>query len=220
CTRFAGGAPVPIAGDPRKGFAVDPGDIARAVTPRTRAILLNYPNNPTGMTLDELEISEIADIARRCDFLVIADEIYSELVYSGRHVSIATLPGMRERTLVLNGFSKAFAMTGWRLGYAAGPATWVSAMHRIHQYSMLCAPMPSQQAALEALRHGKPDMKEMVRQYEARGRFFAAGLRALGFPCPDPEGAFYCFPSIRPTGLSSDDFAERLLHEERVAVIP
>src|SRR5262249_39461210 len=137
CTRFAAGAPVGIPGDQRRGFAVDATALGRAVTPRTRVILLNYPNNPTGMTLREDQLLEIAGVARRFDLLVIADEIYAELTYTGRHASIATLPGMRERTLLLNGFSKAYAMTGWRLGYAAGPAPWLAAMHRIHQYSML-----------------------------------------------------------------------------------
>jgi len=220
CTRLAGGVPVGIPGDARHRFAVDPHALARAVTPKTRAILLNYPNNPTGMTLSARELGAIAEVARREDLLVISDEIYAELTYVERHTSIASLPGMRERTLLLNGFSKAYAMTGWRLGYAAGPAAWVAAMHRIHQYTMLCAAMPSQQAALEALRAGRDDVDEMVAQYAARGRFFAAGLRSLGLPCLDPEGAFYCFPSITPTGFSSDEFAERLLHEERVAVIP
>lgn len=220
CTRFAGGVPIAIPGDPRNRFSVDRGVLARAISPRTKAILLNYPNNPTGMTLSAAELGAIADVARRENLLVVSDEIYAELSYAWRHTSLASLPGMRERTMLLNGFSKAYAMTGWRLGYAAGPAQWVAAMHRIHQYTMLCASMPSQQAALEALRAGRDDVDEMVAQYAARGRYFAAGLRAVGLPCPDPEGAFYCFPSIVPTGLSSEEFAEQLLHEERVAVIP
>src|SRR5205807_10520139 len=172
CTRFAGGVPVAIPGDARHRFAVDAQALARAVTPRTRALLLNYPNNPTGMTLNERELGEIAEVARREDLLVISDEIYAELTYTGRHTSMASLPGMRERTLLLNGFSKAFAMTGWRVGYAAGPAKWVQAMTKIHQYTMLCAPMPSQQAALEAIRGPGTEVREMVEQYAERGRMF------------------------------------------------
>jgi aminotransferase len=220
CALFAGGVPVPVPGPPELGFAVDPVALTAAVSPRARAMLLNYPNNPTGATLRAADLAPIARLARQADLLVISDEIYAELTYTGRHVSLASLPGMKERTLLLNGFSKAYAMTGWRIGYAAGPRDWIQAMARVHQYTMLCAPMPSQRAALEALRGGTREVEEMMEQYRQRSRVFAAGLRAAGLPCRDPEGAFYAFPSVAASGLSSEQFAESLLHEQHVAVVP
>ncbi len=220
CAVLAGGVPVPVPGDPARGFALDIEALEAAITPRARALVLNYPNNPCGTTLRRDRLEQLAAVVRRHGLLVISDEIYAELTYGERHVSLPSLPGMRERTLLLNGLSKAYAMTGWRLGYAAGPADWVAAMTRIHQYTMLCAPMPSQQAAIEALRGGAADVAEMVRQYADRGRFLAAGFRDLGLPCPAPEGAFYVFPCVAGTGLTSEQFAEQLLRQERVAVVP
>lgn len=220
CTLFAGGVPVPVGSDASTGFRVRADALERAVTPRTRALLLNYPNNPTGATLRRQDLLQIAELARRHDLVVISDEIYAELTYESPHVSFAGLPEMQNRTILLNGFSKAFAMTGWRLAYAAGPSDLIGAMTKIHQYTMLCAPIVSQKAALEACRSGEADVERMIVEYDERRRFFSAGLNRIGLECPEPEGAFYLFPDVRSTGLTSDEFAEQLLHEERVAVVP
>lgn len=220
CTLFAGGTPVPVPGDPEDGFATRAAALAAAVTPRTRAILLNFPNNPTGATLRREELERIAALAEEHDLWVISDEIYARLTYEGPHTCMASLPGMQRRTVLLNGFSKAYAMTGWRIGYAAGPAEVIGAMTKIHQYTMLCAPITAQLAAMEALRNGDRDAEEMVAEYDLRRRLLVAGFNRIGLPCPMPEGAFYAFPSIAGTGLDSETFAERLLHEERVAVVP
>jgi len=220
CALFAGGVPVPIASDAGTGFRVRIEALEAAVTPRTRAILINFPNNPTGATLRRADLERLAALAQRRDLIVISDEIYADLTYDGEHVSMASLPGMRDRTILLNGFSKAFAMTGWRIAYAAGPPDLVAAMTKIHQYTMLCASIVAQKAALEACRNGEPEMEKMVRQYDERRRFFVKGLNDLGLECQVPEGAFYVFPSIRSTGLSSEEFAESLLMEQRVAVVP
>ncbi len=219
-TLLAGGVPVPIRTDASHGFRVRPADLEAAVTPRTRAILLNFPCNPTGATLRRSELEAISRLAERHDLVVVSDEIYAELTYEGRHCSFAALPGMQNRTILLNGFSKAFAMTGWRMAYAAGPADLIAAMTKIHQYTMLSAPIASQYAALEACRSGEQEMELMVADYARRRRLFVDGLNALGLECRLPEGAFYAFPCIRATGLSSEEFAERLLREERVAVVP
>lgn len=220
CVLFAGGKPVPVGSDAASGFRVRVEALEQAITPRTRAILLNYPNNPTGATLRRSDLLAIAELAERHDLLVISDEIYADLSYDGGHVCFASLPRMQNRTILLNGFSKAFAMTGWRIAYAAGPPDLIAAMTKIHQYTMLAAPITSQKAALEACRSGEPDMREMVAQYGERRKFFVRGLNEIGLETLMPEGAFYVFPSIRGTGLSSEEFAERLLHEERVAVVP
>jgi aminotransferase len=220
CTLFAGGTPVPVPGDPEDGFTIRAAALEAAVTPRTRALLLNFPNNPTGATLRSEEMVRIAALAEQHDLWVISDEIYAQLTYEGKHVSFAALPGMQRRTILLNGFSKAYAMTGWRIGYAAGPAEAIGAMTKVHQYTMLCAGITAQMAALEALRNGERDTAEMVAQYDARRRLIVGGLNALGLACRMPEGAFYAFPSIAGTGLDSETFAERLLHQERVAVVP
>jgi len=220
CTLFAGGVPVVVGTDAASGFRVSVEALERAVTPRTRALLLNFPNNPTGATLRRADLERIAALAERHDLIVLSDEIYSELTYDGAHLSFAALPGMQNRTILLNGFSKAFAMTGWRIAYVAGPADLVAAMTKIHQYTMLAAPITSQMAALEACRRGEPEMERMVAQYDERRRYFAQGLNAIGLDCLLPEGAFYVFPNIRATGLTSEEFAEGLLNEERVAVVP
>jgi aminotransferase len=201
-------------------FALDPGAVEAAVTPRTKLLLLNFPNNPTGAALTLEQKQAVADIACRHDLLVITDEIYSELLYGPHVVSIAALPGMRERTILLHGFSKAFAMTGYRIGYACGPNGLIEAMMKIHQYSMLCASSIAQAAALEALRNGHADMVEMRREYEQRRNVIVKRLNDMGLPCIMPSGAFYVFPRIRETGLSSAEFATRLLEEKRVAVVP
>lgn len=220
CTLFAGGVPVPIGSDASTGFRVAAAALEAAITPRTRAILLNFPNNPTGATLRRRDLEQIAALAERHDLIVISDEIYSDLTYDSSHVCFAGLPGMQNRTILLNGFSKAFAMTGWRIAYAAGPPDLVAAMTKIHQYTMLAAPITSQKAALEACRSGEPEMEAMVAEYNERRRFFVKGLNEIGLECLMPEGAFYVFPSVRSTGLSGEEFAEQLLAEERVAVVP
>lgn len=220
CTAFAGGVPVPIGSDASTGFRVRPEALEAAITPRTRAILLNFPNNPTGATLRRSDLERIAELAERHDLIVLSDEIYADLTYDASHTCFASIPGMQNRTILLNGFSKAFAMTGWRIAYAAGPPDLIGAMTKIHQYTMLCAPITAQKAALEACRGGEPEMEVMVAEYEQRRRFFTKGLNDIGLDCLMPEGAFYVFPSIRSTGLTCEEFAERLLMEERVAVVP
>jgi len=201
-------------------FALTAEDIAAAVTPRTKAIMLNFPSNPTGATLTREDVEKIARVCIDNDLLVITDEIYSELTYSGQHTSIAAVPGMKERTIFLHGFSKAFAMTGFRIGYACAPAALSEAMLRVHQYSMLCASIISQEAALEALQHGLDDIATMREQYRLRRNFIVKSLNEIGLPCHMPNGAFYAFPSIRGTGLTSREFAVQLLEQQRVAVVP
>lgn len=220
CTAFAGGVPVPIGSDASTGFRVRVEALEAAITPRTRAILLNFPNNPTGATLRRADLERIADLAERHDLIVLSDEIYAELTYDGAHTCFASLPGMQNRTILFNGFSKAYAMTGWRIAYAAGPPDLIGAMTKIHQYTMLCASITAQKAALEACRGGDQEMEAMVAEYEQRRRFFVKGLNEIGLETLMPEGAFYVFPSIRSTGLTCEEFAERLLMEERVAVVP
>ena len=220
CVHLAGGVPVPLATRAEDGFVPRPDAIARLVTPRTRALLLNYPNNPTGAAPTHGELLALAEVARRHDLVVISDEIYDRLSYEAEHVAFASLPGMLERTLLLNGFSKTYGMTGWRVGYAAGPAELIAAMTKIHQYTALCAGRSAQEAAIEALRVPDRDLRAMVDDYDGRRRTIVAGLNRIGLPCHLPAGAFYAFPSIAPTGLSAQEFAERLLHEARVAVVP
>ena len=220
CTLLAGGVPVPLGSSAENGFRVDIDKLAAAITPRTRAILLNYPNNPTGATLRRSDLERIAAVAEKHDLIVLSDEIYSELTYDGSHTCFASIPGMQNRTIVLNGFSKAYAMTGWRIAYAAGPADLIAAMTKIHQYTMLSAPITAQKAAIEACRNGEPEMESMVRTYGERRRLFVIGLNDIGLSCLMPEGAFYVFPSIRSTDLTCEAFAEQLLMEERVAVVP
>jgi len=220
CTALAGGVPVPLATRMENGFRITAAQVEQAITPRSKVLLLAYPNNPTGAVLRRAELEDIADVVKEHDLIVVSDEIYAQLTYEGEHTSIARLPGMRERTVVLQGFSKAFAMTGWRLGYAAGNEAFIGAMNKIHQYTMLCAPITAQMAAIEALRNGLKDMRQMVAQYSYRRRLVMNAFKEMDLPCFEPGGAFYAFPSIQDTGLSSDDFCERLLLEERVAVVP
>jgi aminotransferase len=217
---LAHGVAVAVETRAEHGFRLRAQDIAAKLTPRSKVLMLNFPCNPTGATLDRAELEKIAALARDHNLLVLTDEIYSELSYEGGHVSIAALPGMRERTIFLHGFSKAFAMTGFRVGYACAPRELTEAMMKIHQYSMLCAPITSQEAALEALLNGHDDMVAMREQYRARRNFLVSSFNDLGLPCRKPEGAFYLFPSVRETGLTAHEFAVRLLQEERVAVVP
>ena len=195
-------------------------EIAKAITPRTKAVLLSFPTNPTGATLGRDELEKIARVCIENDLLVLTDEIYSELTYSGEHCSIVSLPGMKERTIFLHGFSKAFAMTGFRIGYACAPAALTEAMLRIHQYSMMCASIISQEAAIEALTHGMEDVVTMREQYRLRRNFIVKSFNEIGLPCHMPNGAFYAFPSIRETGLTSREFSVQLLEQKRVAVVP
>jgi aminotransferase len=217
---LAHGVPVPVSCRAEDGFAVRAEAIEAAITPRTKAVVLNFPTNPTGGTLTGEELRRIADVVSRHDLLVITDEIYSELTYEGTHRSIVSLPGMAERTLFLHGFSKAYAMTGFRIGYACGPAPLIEALMRIHQYSMLCASIISQEAALEAIRHGDSDTVEMREQYRLRRNLMVKAFNDMGLPCHLPRGSFYAFPSVRSTGLTSREFAVRLLEEEKVACVP
>jgi aminotransferase len=217
---LAHGKAVAIGTLEKDEFKLRPDAIRAAITPKSKVLLLNFPTNPTGAVLTATELEEIAAVCREHNLLVITDEIYSELSYAEGHTSIASLPGMRERTIFLHGFSKAFAMTGFRIGYACAPAPLIDAMMRIHQYGILCAPIVSQEAALEALRHGRGDMLEMREQYRLRRNFLVHAFRKMGLPCFEPRGAFYLFPSIKTTGKSSHDFAFGLLKAQQVAVVP
>ncbi|WP_067930090.1 aminotransferase class I/II-fold pyridoxal phosphate-dependent enzyme [Alicyclobacillus kakegawensis] len=220
CALLAGAEVVSVPTRAEDAFRLTPELLASRITPRAKVLVLCFPNNPTGSTMNKEELAAIAEVAVRNDLFVISDEIYAELTYGRRHVSIASLPGMRERTIVIGGMSKAYAMTGWRIGYAAGPEDILDAMLKIHQYTILCAPVMAQLAALEALKHGEAEKQKMVHSYDQRRRLMVQGLRDIGLPCHEPQGAFYAFPDIRPTGLSSEAFAERLLTSERVAVVP
>lgn len=212
--------PVPVICKAENGFAVTADAIEKAVTPKSKVLMLNFPTNPTGGTMTRTELLRIAEVVLKHNLVVITDEIYSELTFEGEHVSIASLPGMRERTIFLHGFSKAYAMTGFRIGYACGPVELIEAMMKIHQYSMLCASIISQEAALEAILHGEPDTKAMRDQYRVRRNFIVKALNDMGLKCHLPRGSFYAFPSIASTGLSSKDFAVRLLQQEKVAAVP
>jgi aminotransferase len=220
CALLAGAVPVRIVTRQEDGFKVTPDLLRSAITSRTKAVILSYPNNPTGATMTRKDLEEIAAIAEENDLLVISDEIYAHLTYEGEHTCFSSLKGMRDRTILFNGFSKAYAMTGWRIGYAAGPSDIIGAMVKIHQYTMLCAPIMAQNAALEALQHGKSDREYMVEEYNRRRRFIVRSFKEIGFNCFEPKGAFYVFPCIQHTGMSSEEFAEKLLMEEKVAVVP
>ncbi|MEO7117648.1 MAG: aminotransferase class I/II-fold pyridoxal phosphate-dependent enzyme [Candidatus Limnocylindrales bacterium] len=218
---FNGGVPITLPTGPEDGWQLEPGQLEAAITPRTKAIFLGYPCNPTGAVLDDATQNAIADIARRHDLLVISDEIYDRLVYGGhRHVPMSTLPGMRERTIMMGGFSKAYAMTGWRIGYVCAPKDLLEGMLKIHQYDIMSAPTTAQDAATVALETGEPDVARMVGEYDRRRRMFVDGLNRVGLPTVEPKGAFYAFPKISGTGLTSEQFSERLLFEHKVAVIP
>src|SRR5665213_306187 len=217
---LAHGVPVAVPCRAEDGFSVTAEAIEKAITPRSKLLVLNFPTNPTGGTMERAELEKIADVARRHNLLVMTDEIYSELTFEGGHTSIASLPGMKERTIFLHGFSKAYAMTGFRIGYACGPAEIIEAMMRVHQYSMLCASIISQEAALEAIKYGEADTIKMREQYQLRRNFIVHAFNQMGMPCHLPRGSFYAFPCIRPTGLSSKEFALRLLESEKVACVP
>src|ERR1041385_7452300 len=217
---MAHGKPVAVSCRAENGFAVTAEAIEKAVTSKSKVLVLNFPTNPTGGTMTKEELLKIAAVVKRHNLLVFTDEIYSELTFEGEHTSIASLPGMAERTVFLHGFSKAYAMTGFRIGYACGPAEIIEAMMKIHQYSMLCASIISQEAAIEAIQNGEPDTIEMRDQYRLRRNLIVKAFNAMGLPCHLPRGSFYAFPCIKSTGLSSKEFAVKLLEQERVACVP
>ena len=221
CTILAGGVPVAVPARPENDFRITAAELEAHVTDKTKVLLIGYPNNPTGAIMTKKDLLAVADFAEKHDLIVISDEIYGDLTYGEEeHVCFASLPGMQERTILLNGFSKAYAMTGWRIGYALGNQAIVAAMTKIHQYTMLCAPITAQIAAVEALRHGEKYMKKMVAEYDRRRRLIYDGFIKMGLECFEPKGAFYIFPSIRSTGYTSDEFAEKLLQAEHVALVP
>lgn len=220
CVILAGGIPVFVPTSKQNNFALKAEDVEPLINKQTKAILIGYPSNPTGAVMPREELSKIARLAQKYNLLVVSDEIYARLVYGVEHTCFASLPGMKEQTILLGGFSKAFAMTGWRIGYIGANQQLIEAMVKIHQYTMLCAPTMSQMAAIEALRSGEDDVDKMVKEYDRRRKFIVKRLNEIGLPCFEPKGAFYAFPSIEATGMNSEEFAERLLMEERVAVVP
>jgi len=222
CVILAGGIPVTVPTNAENNFRVQPEDIESRITPRTKAILLCYPSNPTGAIMEKADLEKICAVLRKHEnILVISDEVYAELTYTDdAHISIATLPGMYGRTLVLNGFSKAFAMTGWRLGFACGPADLIAAMIKIHQYVIMCAPTTAQLAGIEALQNGIEGVQKMRSEYNDRRRLLVESFKEMGVDCFEPLGAFYIFPSIKQTGMTSEDFCTRMLMEKRLAVVP
>jgi len=220
CVILAGGVPVAVPTTEATDFRLTSEILERCITDKTQILVLPYPNNPTGAIMERKNLEDIAAVIARHDLLVVSDEIYSELTYGVDHVSIASLPGMQERTVLINGFSKAFSMTGWRLGYAAGEPELIAAMTKIHQFTIMCTPTISQYAAIEALRNGMESVQTMREQYDLRRKFVVKGFRQMGLDCFEPKGAFYVFPSIKRLGMSSDEFCDRLLREERVAVVP
>jgi aminotransferase len=222
CITLAGGVPVALATSDATDFRVTAAQIEAAVTPRTKAIFLGYPNNPTGAVLDKAELAAIGEVADSHDLLVISDEIYDRLVYGEhRHTAISALPGMRERTVLIGGFSKAYAMTGWRIGYVAAPAGLMEGIAKVHQYGIMCAPTAAQHAAIAALQVGEPFVQDMLAEYDRRRQLMTRRFNEIGLHCFEPMGAFYCFPEVSSaTGLSAEDFAQQLLAEEHVAVVP
>ena len=217
---LAGGVPVAVPTEESEDFRLTPAALAKVITPRTRAILLGFPNNPTGAVLTSADVAGIAKLAQEHDLIVYADEIYDRLVYGTEHHSILDVPGMKERTIYLAGFSKSYAMTGWRVGYACAPAEVIEQMMKIHQYTVMCVPTAAQYAALEALRNGEADVQRMVKAYDERRQYMWKRFNDMGLHCFEPRGAFYCFPNITSTGLSDDEFCERLLKQEKVVVVP
>ncbi len=220
-TRLAGGVPVIINTKAENDFKLTKEELLGAITEKTKALILPYPSNPTGAIMERDDLEKIAEVLRDRDIIVISDEIYAELTYGGkRHVTIASLPGMKEKTILINGFSKASSMTGWRMGYATGPEPLMSQITKIHQYAIMCAPTTSQYAAIEALRSCDGEVAEMLAEYDVRRKIIVQGFCDLGLECREPNGAFYAFPSIKSTGLSSEEFCERLLYSKGVAVVP
>ncbi|MBQ9084639.1 MAG: aminotransferase class I/II-fold pyridoxal phosphate-dependent enzyme [Clostridia bacterium] len=220
-TRLAGGVPVIINTQAKNSFKLTKEELLEAISEKTKALILPYPCNPTGAIMEREDLEKIAEVLRDKNILVISDEIYAELTFGGtRHTTIADIPGMKERTILINGFSKAFSMTGWRMGYACGPEPLMSQITKIHQYSIICATTNSKYAAIEALRSCDKEVGEMLEEYDVRRKIIVKGFNDLGLECREPKGAFYAFPSIKSTGLSSEEFCERLLYSKRVAVVP
>ncbi|MGM9609609.1 MAG: aminotransferase class I/II-fold pyridoxal phosphate-dependent enzyme [Eubacteriales bacterium] len=217
---LSGGVPVIIETKEEDLFRLTPEALEAALTPKTKLLILPFPNNPTGAVMPREDLEKIAEVLRGTDVLVLSDEIYAELTYGARHVSIASLPGMRERTLLVSGFSKAYAMTGWRLGYLAAPADMVKEIFKIHQYGIMCAPTTAQFGAIEAMQNGDGDIAEMVAEYDRRRKYLVKRLRELGLTCFEPQGAFYVFPNISEFGMTSEEFCEKLLYDYRVAIVP
>ena len=220
CAKLAGGVPVPIELKAENEFRLTREELVAAITPKTKILVLPFPNNPTGAIMEKKDLEAIADVIIDNDIFVLTDEIYSELTYTDKHVSIASLPGMRERTIYINGFSKSHAMTGWRLGYACGPELIISQMLKIHQFAIMCAPTTSQYAAVEALRNGDEDVAMMREEYNQRRRYLMHRFKQMNLECFEPFGAFYVFPCIKEFGMTSEEFATRLLEAEKVAVVP
>ena len=219
-TSLAGGTPVPIVLKEENNFRLKADELRAAITPKTKILVLPFPNNPTGAIMEREDLEAIAEVIKEHDLYVLSDEIYSELCYTDKHVSIANIDGMWERTVLINGFSKSYAMTGWRLGYACGPEKIIEQMYKIHQFCIMCAPTTSQYAAIDALRNGDDDVKMMREAYNQRRRFLVHAFKEMGLECFEPFGAFYIFPCIKEFGMTSDEFATRFLQEEKVAVVP
>ena len=219
-TRMAGGVPVPLVTKAEDAFRLRADVVAAAITPKTKLLVLPYPNNPTGAIMPREELEALAEVLRGTDIMVLSDEIYGELTYGREHVSFAAIEGMQERTVLVSGFSKAFAMTGWRLGYACAPAPVMKMMIKLHQFALMCAPTTAQYAATEAMNNGDEDVEKMRAEYDMRRRYIVDELNKMGLTCFEPEGAFYVFPSIQSTGMTSEEFCERLLKEKHVAVVP
>ena len=220
CAVLAGGKPVIIELEEKDQFKLTKEKLLEKITPNTKVLILPFPNNPTGAIMEREDLEEIAKVIEEKDIFVISDELYAELTYKGEHVSIAAIPGMRERTVLINGFSKAYAMTGWRIGYAAAPEIILTQMLKIHQFAIMCAPTTSQYAAVEALKNGDEDIARMKKAYNERRKYLMRAFAELGMDCFEPYGAFYIFPCIRRFGMSSDEFANRLLQEEKIAIVP
>lgn len=221
CVELAGGVVVPLPTSAEQGFKLTPAQLETAITPKTKAVVLNYPGNPTGVVMSQEELNALAEVLLRHNVLAVSDEIYAELIYNGqRHASIAAAPGMRDMTILISGVSKSLAMTGWRIGYVCAHPDILSGIYKIHQFSLSCASTTGQYVALEGLRHGQAETAEMVAEYDRRRQFIVRRLAEIGLPMCEPQGAFYAFPSIAETGLSSNEFCERLLREEKVACVP
>jgi len=220
CVALAGGVPVPVETKAENEFRLTKEELLEKITPKTKLLVLSYPNNPTGAVMPLENLREIAEVVKKHNIMVLSDEIYAELTYEGEHHSIASLPDMKERTIVVNGFSKSFAMTGWRLGFTVANKTLTKAMTKVHQYAIMCSPTASQYAAIEALKNGEESINAMVREYNDRRRIIVDGFNKMGLECFEPRGAFYIFPSIKSTGLTSQEFCEKLLESQKVAVVP
>lgn len=220
CASLAGAIPVPLETKAENEFRITKEELLEKITPKTKMLILSYPNNPTGAVMPLENLKEIAQIAIENNIIVLSDEIYAELTYEGKHHSIASLPGMKERTVVINGFSKAFAMTGWRLGFVVAHKTLIKAMTKVHQYAIMCSPTASQYAAVEALKNGEESIMMMVKEYDDRRKIIVDGFNKMGLTCFNPRGAFYIFPSIKSTGMTSQEFCEKLLESQKVAVVP